>query len=116
MATINGYTHTMVDALVNKHKHRSDIRNATTLLNLKEPPIRISMPYFGSIFHKLNCLFWKLNIELVPKSNSKLSNFLTSTKKPIAKINQPGVYVAKCNDCDAEYIGQTKRELLVQGK
>ena len=35
---------------------------------------------------------------------------LQNTRRPHFKNNEPTLYSIPCNDCDEEYIGQTKRQ------
>jgi hypothetical protein len=52
----------------------------------------------------------KYNIEVGFQNVGKISDHLGSTKdKEIDKSRKSGIYLLKCNDCDAEYVGMTKR-------
>lgn len=53
----------------------------------------------------------KTGMEIVYRSEHKLSNSLGSTKDKTPQIKKSGVYVFECSECNRKYYGQTKRDI-----
>lgn len=50
-------------------------------------------------------------MQIVYKSENKLSNLLGTTKDLTPANKKSGIYSIKCNDCEKTYYGQTKRSI-----
>lgn len=87
--------------------------NATSLTSCVDKPekIRVPVSFVPQITNKLKSVFNECNMSLVYKNNNKLSDLLGSTKDKRDSLDKSGIYRMKCSDCDAEYIGQTRRAL-----
>jgi len=72
---------------------------------------RVSMSFAPEITNKLKKSFNEHNMQIVYKSDRKLSNLLGSAKDKIPKLQKSGIYTIKCGDCNRKYYGQTKRTI-----
>lgn len=117
-AVKNGYNPCMIDSLIKKVKRKINISNVTSLQHLTEKQKFAAVNYHPNAFHLIKTSFGNNNVTLIPRSTHKLNQLLTSTKDGIPKNEKSGVYVAECaeNDCNAVYIGQTRRELKTRVK
>lgn len=118
IADINGFHKKLIEKLVSKHKQKLIYKNVTSLSPLENNRKKIACTYDNLIFPSLHKCFSKFNVNLVPNSKTKLQNLLYSTKDKINFLQKPGVYSVRCNatNCNALYIGQTKRELMIRAK
>lgn len=117
IADINGYFKSDIDILVNKHSR--NIRNCqltTFYRNKKEDLKWIKFNFEPQITNKLNTIFKKQKIGLGFTSENKIKNILGNPKDKIPTNNKSGIYELKCGDCNATYIGQTKRNILTRFK
>ncbi|XP_055837083.1 uncharacterized protein LOC129905590 [Episyrphus balteatus] len=120
IAAINGYNPFIIDQLINKHTKKLKKSELTTLykqnkqLHDNNNTERASMTYFPPITNKMHTKLKQQNIECVYSSNGKIKNMLGSTKDKSPIVNKSGIYEIKCGDCDAVYIGQTKRSIGVR--
>lgn len=117
IASLNGYKSARIDWLINKHKRSAEIKNVSSLLPLTENKKRCSMLYHQPYHNDISKCFAKVDLLVAPKSNNKVNSLLKSSKDFVPLINRPGIYIAKCEteNCDACYVGQTRRELKVRG-
>lgn len=116
-AELNGYTKTMIDNLLKKHKNQVNKKLITSLEPVTEKIIRCPNTYHSS-FHKLRSCFIDNNVQLIPTSKTKPKNLLLSTKDSTPKDEKSCVYLAKCSSskCNTVYIGQTARTLKIRLK
>lgn len=96
IALKNGYQPKLIDGLIKKHEKRIEKANVP----LKEEKKRISMHFDPKLHHSLSKFFEKFNVSLAPRSNTKIKQMLKSTKDRFAHSEKPGVYEAKCDDCE----------------
>lgn len=111
---LNGYPQKMVDKIIKIHAKRAKIKSVSTHSNVftqNNEKKKISMCYQPIITNKLKTIFNKHDMMIVYKNNNKLIDSLGSTKDKKHELKQSGIYRIKCNECDAVYIGQTKRSV-----
>lgn len=112
LATFNGYPISLIDSIIKKHAKKSKRLNLTTLLDLDKPEKRrVAVSYVPKITNNLKSIFNEFDMTLVYKNNNKLSDLLGSTKDRKNNLEKSGIYRIKCSECDAVYIGQTKRSV-----
>lgn len=123
IATVNGYNESIVDKLIIKHTRKIKKSNLSTLFTQNRRldennnnTERASMTFFPSITDKLTAKFKKKNIECVFSNNGKIKNMLGTTKDKTKTNEKSGIYEVKCGNCEAKYIGQTKRSIKVRFK
>lgn len=70
------------------------------------------MPFHNKFFFSLKSAFKKYNFTVLPVLNKKLNYIIKLGKDRLDKWDETNVvYEIHCNDCDATYVGQTKRNL-----
>ena len=67
------------------------------------------MCYAPIITNKLKSIFNEHDMSIVYTNKNKLIDLLGSTKDKKEELKHSGIYRIKCSECDAVYIGQTKR-------
>lgn len=112
-ARVNGYRQDMVDKLVYKHSNKVKKSNLTTFFSQKDTVKnqRVSFAFVPQITNKLKSKFADHNLDIVYRSDRKLSNLLGSTKDKTPKLNKSGIYTVTCGECKRVYYGQTKRSV-----
>lgn len=80
----------------------------------KSTNIRVSMTYAPDITNSLKHVFEECGMELVYKNKNKMSELLGSTKDKKDCLSKAGIYRIHCNECDATYIGMTKRDIFTR--
>lgn len=113
VARVNGYGETMIDELILKHSRRSKRFDLSTLFSQieSEQNQRVALSFAPNLTNKLKKKFKEHSLDIVYRNNNKLCNLLDSTKDKTTDLKKSGIYAVKCNDCDDEYIGQTKRSI-----
>jgi hypothetical protein len=116
-AKINGFDDEVIWRIFKKHERKFRLSNVTTL---NSTPINsnefcenvISIPFHGSLTENLRRKLSKYGVKIVFKNQNKLSDLLGSMKDQEKNAEKKsGVYIIDCDDCDAKYIGMTKRRL-----
>lgn len=76
------------------------------------PPLRVSVPYCGPLFHALRREARKIGVQLVTKPASTVGSKLCSATKHKLPLEQrpDSVYAIHC-DCGGIYVGESGREL-----
>ena len=70
----------------------------------------IAIPYYRNISENIRKILGKHEIKVVFRKGTTIRSMLNNCKKPL--LDKSGsVYKLSCNNCDAVYIGQTKRKL-----
>jgi len=115
----NGYPLTFIFKHINHRiKHLTQVTKNNTKNNGK--PKRegyLVTPHIKSIATNLKHIGKKYNLNIIHSCKNKLSKFITTEKDHINKMKQNNVvYKIKCKDCDANYVGQTKRQLQTRIK
>ena len=79
--------------------------------------IKVHLPYKKHLYEKINKTFKQYNIHAVPNTFVNQSNLIIRSKSKIPRELQTNVvYKLNCNDCPANYIGETKRALYKRTK
>jgi len=77
----------------------------------KKKKVFLMVPYIDNSTLQFRNIAKKHNLNTIFMIN-RLSNFIKTCKDRIEKMQQSNVvYKISCNDCDATYVGQTKRQL-----
>lgn len=113
IADINGVNASIIDILIKKHKKKKLLHDCTSLDDATEKKW-CAMTFSADTFDSLCKSFRKENISLAPKTTTKLKSLLHTTKDKRNEYDKPGIYKANCAECDAVYIGQTRRSLKVR--
>lgn len=100
----NGYPSSFIARNVEKTLRRL---NEQTARNELTSNLRISLPYFPSIFEKLKFLLRKYEIDVVGKNAEALNSLFTRLKDPVPKELKSCVCYQLICDCGKTYIGQT---------
>ena len=75
----------------------------------------MGLPYYGNLTEKIKRKLKPFNIRVAYQNPGKLSDLIGSTKdKNIDELAKSGIYQLSCADCDAIYIGQTKRNIGIR--
>lgn len=74
------------------------------------------MTYAPKITNKLKSIFRKPKLKIVYRTQSKLSNFLGSTKDKPKILEKSGIYQIICSCCLNVYYGQTRRQVPIKYK
>lgn len=84
---------------------------------LSRPSIHLKIPYNPSLYHKLSQRLRCFDIGVVPSLNNKLDRFIKRGKDKTDPVNRMSVvYKINCHECDAVYVGQTKKSALERCK
>lgn len=114
-ARVNGYDMDLMDKMILKHSRKVKFSNSTTFFTQnamdRVEKKRVSFNFVPSITHKLKSKFDKFDMDIVHRSERKLSNLLGSTKDKTPQMKKSGVYVYECSECKRKYYGQTKRDI-----
>ena len=103
---MNGYPKKFID---NAMKTRQHVREKTKY------PSSVSLPYIGSVSHKIERILKEAGIQLYHSSENKLFRSLCTHKDSVNEFQKPGVYRIPC-ECDLVYIGETGRNLSLRLK
>lgn len=119
----NGYPISFIFNNINKRINHllrgtsitTDQNNKQTNDNKKKEFLRI--PFINNFTRRFINIAKKHNLNAIFTINNKLSNFIKTGKDEIDKMKHSNVvYKISCNECDASYIGQTKRQLQTRVK
>jgi len=76
-----------------------------------------SIPYINKLSHKFKHIFSNINTNLAFSCNHKLNKLIKTGKDQLNKLQHTNVvYRIQCSNCDATYVGQTKRQLKTRIK
>ena len=78
--------------------------------NTTKPPI-LFLLYVQGLSEKIQIACYKLGIRMVFKSSEALRQTLTRVKSRMPELKEDIVYKIPCCDCEAQYIGETRRSL-----
>ena len=94
----------------NKEKKRKQRARTTGDSKPKKHPVVI--PYIKGVSEKLRAAFNQFGVPAYFKPANTLRQLLVRPKDPVEKERVVGpVYHISCEDCDANYIGETERSL-----
>ena len=97
---------------INKIKFSNVNQNKTNVLRSKKS---IVLPYVKGAYERVSHCLKNYKIECVPKSNINLSNIIVRGKnKTKNHLENNVIYKVNCMDCDASYVGQTKRSFKIR--
>jgi hypothetical protein len=128
MAQINGYDKKLVMKLNKKHKMRRERRDCTSLKPIHKSSRTsrtndqkfdrrlVTIPYYSRM---TNCLSNKLRtngVNSIYQSKGSLKCLIGKVKKKRSRIESSGIYNIECEDCEGNYIGQTKRRIETREK
>lgn len=116
IADVNGYEKSLVEKLVYKHSKKINKSLFSTLFNETQTSVehRVSMCYAPNITNKLKYTFQRANMHIVHTNTNKLRHALGTTKDTVPVNSRSGIYEITCSDCDAKYIGQTRRAVQIR--
>lgn len=100
--------------MIRKHSLKIKRANSSTFFNLnnEESEIkRVSITFAPRITNRIKNKFSEFNLQLVFKTENKLSSLLGSTKDSTPPAEKSGIYSITCGDCNMNYYGQTKRSI-----
>lgn len=115
IATGNGYPPNFTNKLFFNHFNKMVLNK-----NLYSPPDNnhnfFSIPYLGSISHKIKSLFMKHNINICFKTNNSLGSSIVNSKDRIPLFERSGIYRLNCSQpgCSVCYIGQCGRKVSLR--
>ena len=117
-----------LDSKAEKRKYVSDVLKAngytkTFLRNCQKPVTTSStpderepatgfavIPYIQGVTEPIKRILNSFNVEVAEKPFQTLGHIFAKPKDPVRKDQRTdAIYCIPCNDCDNEYIGQTKR-------
>lgn len=106
IAKANGYTYSMIDNLIKKHRKR--LHNKIAKPSNNRDNTYVTSIYGRTLPHTLTNIFRKMNITLTFRTDNNVRKILhCKSTKPIKQ--RTGVYKIQCDDCNSFYIGQTGR-------
>ncbi|KYN20120.1 hypothetical protein ALC57_07527, partial [Trachymyrmex cornetzi] len=112
--TINNRLKSLVHKKTLKQKQQTNDDNSINELDNKSWFV---VPYINNITEKFIDIVKDCNVRLSFFSLNKLSCFIKTQKDHVASLMKRNViYKINCNDCDASYVGQTKRTLATRVK
>lgn len=114
-AKVNGYDGATIDRIIKHHSDKIRKNNLSTFFSQqkKEKINRVCLTYAPRITNKLKSVFRKQKLQIVYRTQNKLSNALGSTKDKIKLLEKSGIYKITCS-CLAEYYGQTRRQAQIR--
>lgn len=113
IAVNNGYTKDFVYRLLHRIKHRLALKSVFPVNNDNKNKNWKKIPYIPNFSDVIKNKLISFGIQPAFANQRNIKNLLSNNKiKPLFDILQKsGVYKIKCGDCEAIYIGKTKRNL-----
>lgn len=119
IANINGYTEQLIDELVIAHQRKKELRNYTNLSLVRdersneeeENIVWASFNHYPPINRIMRNTLKSHNIVMVERSDLKVKHLIGGSKDKIHEHQKSGIYSIKCNDCNQQYIGQSRRAI-----
>jgi len=112
----NGYPLELIFSTIRRRLHANHIPNAHTAIHTDQKPSYFTIPYVSSIAGKFIKYFKNIPfVKLAFSCYGKLNKIIKAHKDLLPSSSRPNVvYSIKCSNCDASYVGQTKRMLGVR--
>jgi hypothetical protein len=114
-ARINGFDEKTLNRIFKKQERKFFLGSVTSLTNvLGDDEIRsfIGIPYYESLTENLKRKLKKYNINVGFKNPGKICDILGTTKDKVEdETKKSGIYLLECDNCDAKYVGLTKRRI-----
>lgn len=117
-AKVNGFDSADIDRIIKHHSDKIRKNNLSTLFSQKqeENVNRVCLTYSPKLTNKLKSTFRKQEMQLVYRTQNKLSNFLGSTKDKPKTLEKSGIYQIVCSCCGSIYYGQSRRQVQIRYK
>ena len=117
-AKVNGYDAADIDRIIKRHSDKVRKNNLSTLFSQqkKENVNRVCLTYAPIVTNKLKSMFKRQEMQIVYRTQNKLSNFLGSTKDKPKMLEKSGIYQITCSCCGFFYYGQTRRQAQIRYK
>lgn len=116
IARVNGYSKSLIQNLINKHKRKMHVADLTTLEPIADKKVRMKLTYYPPITNKLTEVLRSADIEPAFASVNKIKDRLCNNKDRIEKSHKSGIYQIKCESCDDLYVGQCRRAVYKRWK
>ena len=98
-----------------KQYNRGKERTTEVTEEESKPNKKINLPYIQGASEQLKRTFNKYNIKTTFYTPTTLRSLLSKPKDPIPKEDRNNViYQLDCKDCEAVYVGETKRTLNIR--
>lgn len=110
LATENKFPLSLINKIIRKHERRIFNQHLLSENPKKENTYR-KFNYYGAINQKISKTLYKHNISCAVSQKQTLLNCLKNGKDPTCHLDKNGVYLLKCDNCNASYIGETGRKL-----
>ena len=102
----------IINNINNRIKYHIHRKNNSEANNTKDEFYYFTIPYIKNISDKFNTITKEYNLRLSYASFDRLNCFIKTQKDTIEKLDKNAVvYKIDCMDCNASYVGQTKRYL-----
>jgi len=96
----------------NNNNDNNDNKDYNNNINNKNYTNSCSIPYIKEFSNKIASMLSNSGFRITYKCNNKLNYIIKPKKDPLPYMqNSNVVYKIACTDCQATYIGQTKRQL-----
>jgi hypothetical protein len=113
-AEINGYKREMIQKIQQKHSNKKKKAKTTLEREKKREPNegRLMMLNFcPPVTEHVSKIGRKIGIPCVYRSQGSLGDLLINLKDKRHEHMKSGIYKIKCQDCEEEYIGQSRRRV-----
>lgn len=115
----NGFPASLARQHINKRiqiiKHRNNSQHTDN--SGFDITMCVKIPFIKNVSENVNRTLGKVGLNVVYTIPKKLNRLIKKGKDNIDKMHKTDlVYMINCNDCDAKYIGQTKRQLKTRIK
>jgi len=115
----NGYPIDLIFSTIKRRlsfridQYKPDNRNLVNNTHISQRTPYFTIPYISSIAKKFILYFKNISFcKLAFTCYNKLNKFIKVYKDPLSPASRPNVvYKISCHDCEASYVGQTKRML-----
>ena len=98
---------------IKQHNRRKE-RTTQVAEDESKPNKKIHLPYIQGASEQLRRTFNKYNIKSTFYTPTTLRSLLSKPKDPIPKVDRNNViYQLDCKNCEAVYVGETKRTLNI---
>lgn len=118
-AEINGFDEKEVKRIYKKQEKKMILRSTSSLVKKNEEDTNfnnIGIPFYGTLTENLKRRLKKFGIRTSFTNQGKLSDLFETMKDQDRKIeSKSGIYMLECENCDACYVGQTKRSFETRG-